>query len=74
MNKKIKREDHIKRIKSEVEILKKLEDHPRVIKFIDCFAYEKCKEIYCIVLQWAENGDLKGEKGFIVMPVLITLF
>ena len=58
-NKKIKRQDHIKRIKSEVEILKKLEDHPRVIKFIDCFHYEKDQNIFCIVLEWAENGDLK---------------
>ena len=58
-NKKIKRQDHIKRIKSEVEILKKLEDHPRVIKFIDCFHYEKNQDIFCIVLEWAENGDLK---------------
>merc|ERR1712131_206509 len=58
-NKKIKRQDHIKRIKSEVEILKKLEDHPRVIKFIDCFHYEKDQDIFCIVLEWAENGDLK---------------
>lgn len=39
--------------------MKKLEDHPRVIKFIDCFHYEKDQDIFCIVLEWAENGDLK---------------
>jgi len=58
-NRKIRRSEHEKRIQSEVKIHKGLEDHPRVIRFIDCFHYERDANVFCIVTEYAENGDLK---------------
>jgi len=59
-SKKIKRREHEKRIKSECEIHKRLENCPRVIRFVECFDLEKNnQDMFCIVLEWAEKGDLK---------------
>lgn len=55
--KKIKRNDHTKRIRTECQIHKRLENCPRVIRFVECFDYNP--DMFCIVLEWAEKGDLK---------------
>ena len=69
-SKKIKRKDHVNRINSECEIHKRLEENHRVIRFIECFQPDD--RYFCIVLEWAENGDLKGIKRILHKKISAT--